>query len=197
MPEPNGNMGPMELIDAFDTAFDEWDRIVHEVDARHLDAPTGCSEWNVRELLNHLISEHLWAPPLLGGAPLQEVGSRFDGDLTGDDPVAAWEQAGAASRPAFHRPGALDGQVHVTGGRTPAEEYGWQMTSDLAVHSWDLAQGTGSRWHIPDELGTDLYDRVAPQIDGLQGLGLFGPPQDPPPNAGPPERLLSLLGRNP
>lgn len=187
----------MELIDAFDTAFDEWDRIVHEADARHWDAPTGCSDWNVRELLNHLIAEHLWAPHLLGGATVQEVGSRFDGDLTDDDPVAAWEQAGAASRPAFHRPGALDGQVNVTGGQIPAALYCWQMTTDLAVHSWDLARGTGSEWHIPDELGAALHERAEPQIDDWQGAGLFAPPQNPPPNAGPPERLLSLLGRTP
>lgn len=190
-------MEGMELIDAFDTAFDEWDRIVHEVGERHWDAATGCSEWNVRELLNHLISEHLWAPHLLGGATLDEVGDRFDGDVTGDDPVEAWVRAGAASRPAFHRPGALDGTVHVTGGEVPAALYCWQMTTDLAVHSWDLAQGTGSRSRIPDELATMLYERAEPQVQGWQGTGLFDPPQELPADPTPEDRLLALLGRTP
>ncbi|NLU68093.1 TIGR03086 family protein [Streptomyces sp. HNM0574] len=188
----------MQLMDAFDTAFDEWDRLVHQVEERHWAAPTPCADWDVRELLNHLISEHLWAPHLLGGATLTEVGDRFDGDLTGTDPVAAWTEAAAGSRSAFHAPRALDGTVYVSSGQIPAALYCWQMTTDLAVHGWDLAHGLGITGHVIDDaLATALYERAVPQIEEWQDLGIFDPPVTVPEDASPQDHLVALLGRTP
>lgn len=187
----------MELIEAFDTAYVEWDRLVHEVGTEQWHAATPCAEWSVRDLVNHLTGEHLWAPHLLAGATLGEVGDRFEGDVLGDEPVAAWEGAAAASYEAFHRPGALDGNVHVTGGQESAETYGWQMTTDLAVHGWDLATGIGATARIPDELAQDLLERARPVV-GKGGVpGIFAPPVEVPATATPQEQLLSLLGRRP
>jgi uncharacterized protein (TIGR03086 family) len=187
----------MELIDAFDTAYVEWDRLVHEVGTEQWHTATPCTDWSVRDLVNHLTGEHLWAPHLLRGATLAEVGDRFDGDVLGDEPVAAWEAAGAASHAAFHRPGALEGSVHVTGGREAAGTYGWQMTTDLAVHAWDLATGIGRAAVIPDELAQDLLERARPMV-GENGIpGIFAPPVDAAATATPQEHLLSLLGRKP
>ncbi|MFR9676011.1 TIGR03086 family metal-binding protein [Streptomyces sp. TR06-5] len=187
----------MELIDAFDTAYADWDRLVHRIGAGQWHAPTPCADWSVRDLVNHLTAEHLWAPELLGGATLDEVGDRFEGDVLGDRPVTAWEAAGVASREAFHRPGALDGRVHVTGGRESAASYAWQMTSDLAVHGWDLARGIGDTSRMPDELATELLERVRPVV-GAQGIpGIFAPPVAVADTASPQDRLVALLGRTP
>jgi len=190
-------MDGMELIDAFDAAFREWDRLVHEVTEQQWTESTPCAEWNVRDLVNHLVGEHLWAPHLLTGATLAEVGDRFDGDVLGDAPVASWEEAGSGSRSAFHRKGALKGDVHVTGGSIPAADYGWQMTTDLAVHSWDLARGIGAASLMPDELADAVLARVAPQAESWQGAGIFDPPVPVPDDAVPQDRLVALLGRRP
>ncbi|MGW7515142.1 TIGR03086 family metal-binding protein [Streptomyces sp. NPDC054796] len=188
----------MRLIDAYDTALDEFDRLVHRAGDDQWDDGTPCTDWSVRDLVNHLVSEHLWAPYLLGGSTLEEVGDRFDGDVVGDDPVRAWEKAAKGSREAFHRDGALEGQVHVTGGRIPAADYGWQMTTDLAVHGWDLARGIGvSGTVIPDELARTVHERVAPQVGSWQGAGIFDPPVEVPDTAKPQDRLVALLGREP
>ncbi|EST39515.1 hypothetical protein N566_01525 [Streptomycetaceae bacterium MP113-05] len=187
----------MELIDAFDTAYAEWDRLVHEVGTEQWHSATPCAEWSVRDLVNHVTGEHLWAPHLLRGATLAEVGDRFEGDVLGDQPVAAWEAAGAPSHEAFHAPGALEGQVHVTGGREASDAYGWQMTTDLAVHAWDLASGIGRSAVIPETLANDLLERVRPMI-GKDGIpGIFDPPVDVAATATPQEHVLSLLGRRP
>ncbi|GGO46245.1 TIGR03086 family protein [Streptomyces daqingensis] len=190
-------MDGMDLIDAFDSAFEEWDRLVHEVGPRQWEEPTPCSDWNVRDLVNHLVSEHLWAPHLLAGETLAQVGDRYEGDVVGGDPVAAWERAGSGSWPAFHREGALHGDVHVTGGKSPATEYGWQMTTDLAVHGWDLARGIGVRSRMHDELADAVYAHIAPMAESWQGAGVFDPPVPVPDDAVPQERLVALLGRHP
>src|ERR1700754_4225892 len=99
----------MELLDAFDRALAEFDHRVHRVPDGRWGAGTPCTDWTVRDLVRHITAEHLWAPSLLRGATLAEIGDRFDGDVLGDDPVGAWEQAGADASLAFHRQGALDG----------------------------------------------------------------------------------------
>ncbi|GAB3953602.1 TIGR03086 family metal-binding protein [Streptomyces sparsus] len=187
----------MELLEAFDRAYAEFDRRVHAVPADRWTAPTPCADWTVRDLVNHLVGEHLWAPLLLRGATVEEVGDRFDGDLLGDDPVAAWTRAGAESVPAFHRPGALDLPVHTSGGRTPATEYAWQMTTDLTVHAWDLARGAGLDDRLHPELAATVLDRARPMADALRGSSLFDDPVPMPDDAPAQDHLLGVLGRRP
>lgn len=187
----------MELIDAFDAAFAEWDRLVHEVRDEQWENPTPCTDWNVRDLVNHLVGEHLWAPHLLNGETTAEVGDRYAGDVLGDAPVAAWERAGGASWSAFHRKGSLRGDVHVTGGKIPATDYAWQMTSDLTVHGWDLAQGIGRRSRMRDELADAVHAHVEPQAASWQQAGIFDPPVPVPDDVVPQDRLVALLGRHP
>jgi uncharacterized protein (TIGR03086 family) len=187
----------MELLDAFDTGRAEFRRRVHRIAPDRWAADTPCTEWSVRDLVNHLVSEHFWAPWLLRGATLEEVGDRFDGDVLGDDPVAVWDRAEAESGSAFHRPGALDADVHTSGGPTPATEYGWQMTCDLAVHAWDLARGIGDDDRIDEGLAAAVHEYVAPQAASLQATGLFGPPVPMPASAPVQDRLVALLGRRP
>jgi len=187
----------MELLDAFDKALDEFDRRVHRVAHSQWTAPTPCTEWTVRDVVNHLTSEHLWAPWLLRGATLAEVGDRYDGDVLGDHPVRAWERACAGSRPAFHRPGVLEGEVHTSGGLTAAADYAWQMITDLTVHAWDLGRGMGEDQPLDEELAMAVYEVVEPAVDSWQGIGVFAPPVPVPDSATTEHRLVALLGRQP
>lgn len=187
----------MELLEAFTEGLDAFGSRVHRVGAEQWGEPTPCTEWRVRDLVGHLTSEHLWAPWLLRGATLEEVGDRFDGDVLGDDPVAAWERAAAASRRAFTAPGALDGTVHTTGGLLPTEEYAQQMTTDLAVHAWDLARGIGADDRLDPELAGFVYDVVAPHAGAWQSSGVFAAPVPVPDSAPVQDRLVGLLGRRP
>ncbi|MBP2401253.1 TIGR03086 family metal-binding protein [Streptomyces syringium] len=187
----------MRLLDAYDRAMREFDRRVHEVDKAQWTADTPCTEWSVRDLVNHLTAEHLWAPWLLRGATLAEVGDRFDGDVLGDHPRRAWDRAAAASREAFHAPGALDGEVHTSAGAGPARDYAWQMVCDLTVHAWDLARGIGGDDRLDEELTRAVYAVVEPQAKSWQGAGIFDPPVAVPEDSPAQDRLVALLGRRP
>lgn len=187
----------LELLDAFDRAQAEFGRLVHQVRNDQWEADTPCTDWTVRDLVGHLAGEHLWAPWLLRGATLDEVGDRFDGDVLGDDPVRAWDRAAAGSLAAFHRPGALDEPVHTSGGLSAADDYAWQMTTDLTVHAWDLAHGIGADARLGEDLVRTVYDQVAPQIDSWQGMGIFAAPVPVTESASVQDRLVALLGRRP
>ena len=115
---------------------------VHAVDGRW-EAPSPLPGWTVRQLVNHLVNEERWTPPLLSGSTIEEVGPRFDGDLLGVDPVAAFDDAAAAALAAVRADGALDATVHLSFGDHPAREYAMQLAADHLVHGWDLAVATG------------------------------------------------------
>ncbi|MCP2257868.1 TIGR03086 family protein [Streptoalloteichus tenebrarius] len=187
----------MDLLVAYDRALDEFGRRVHRVSAERWNSPTPCVEWSVRDLVNHLTVEQLWAPWLLRGATLDEVGDRFDGDQLGDDPVRRWDRAARGSREAFHRPGALDGRVHTSAGVMAAADYGWQMTCDLTVHAWDLARGIGDDDRLDEELVDVVYETIRAQIDSWRGAGIVDPPVKVPDSAPTQDRLMGLVGRRP
>jgi uncharacterized protein (TIGR03086 family) len=187
----------MELLQAHGTALAGFDRVVGRIGARDWAAPTPCTEWTVRDLLNHLVYEQLWAPELLGGAALAEIGDRFDGDVLGDDPAGRWRTSSKAAREAWLRPGALDGEVELSYGPAPATDYGWQMTLDLAVHGWDLATAIGAESPLDPEIADTLLDVFEDQIPRWRSFGIFAAPVPVEPDAGSPARLLGILGRNP
>ncbi|MEU5161377.1 TIGR03086 family metal-binding protein [Streptomyces sp. NPDC020875] len=169
---------------------------VHAVRPDQWDEPTPCSEWSVRDLVNHLTAEQLWVPDLVtDGASIEDVGDAYDGDVLGRDPRAAWDAAARAARRAFGAPGALRRTVQLSYGETPAVAYCAQMTTDAVVHSWDLARAIGAPERLPDDLVAFALDEVTPYAGRLAATGLFAPPIEPPPGDGHQTRLLALLGR--
>jgi uncharacterized protein (TIGR03086 family) len=182
-------------LSRFASAMAEFDRRVRAVRPEQWHNPTPCTEWDVRALVNHLVAEQLWAPLLLDGATVEDVGDRFDGDQLGADPVAAWASAAAAAREAFAAPGALRRFVELSYGRRPAEGYCQEMTLDLTVHAWDLARGIQADERLDGELVSDVLAFIEPQVEQLAGTGMFAPPVAVGDDADSQTRLLALLGR--
>jgi uncharacterized protein (TIGR03086 family) len=186
-----------DLRAALRDALARFDATAQTVTDDQWDAPTPCAEWSVRDLLNHVTAEVLWSPHLLAGETLEQVGDRYDGDVLGDDPRAAWEEACRRQRAALAEPAALEGTAHTSMGEIPAAEYGMQQLTDLVVHGWDLARGIGADDAIDPEVAGMLYEHAQGYGDGLAASGLFAPPVDVPEGAGAAEKLLALLGRQP
>jgi uncharacterized protein (TIGR03086 family) len=177
-------------------AMAEFDQRIHRIGEGQWDLRTPCTEWDVRDLVDHLVTEQLWAPHLLAGATLEEVGDRFDGDVLGDDPIVTWERAARDAREAFTAAGALDGTIHTTMGEIPALEYTRQMAIDLAVHGWDLARAIGADERLDPELVTALFEVWEPRADLLADSGVFAPPVEVAADADLQVRLLAVLGRD-
>ncbi|MFD5420195.1 MULTISPECIES: TIGR03086 family metal-binding protein [unclassified Streptomyces] len=159
-------------------------------------APTPCTEWTVRDLVNHVTGEQLWTVPLVTeGRTVAEVGDGLSGDLLGGDPAGAWERAAAAARAAFAAPGALERTVVLSYGPTRAAAYCAELTADCVVHAWDLSRGIGADDRLPDGLVEFSLKEVMPYADGLAASGLFAAPLEVPAGADAQTRLLALLGR--
>ncbi|QTE30367.1 TIGR03086 family metal-binding protein [Pengzhenrongella sicca] len=160
----------------------------------HWDDPTPCTDWSVRQLVNHLTAEHLWAPELLAGRTIADVGTAFDGDVLGDDPVAAWRRAIGASIDAFATQGVLGRTVELSSGERAAHEYLDELVTDLAIHGWDLATAL----HLDETIDPLTVDRLLIEwSDRAAELGhpLFAEPLPSAPSDDPQTRLLAIFGR--
>ena len=161
-------------------------------------ASTPCADWDVRALVNHLTAEHAWAPPLLAGQTIEEVGDRYEGDLLGDDPARAHDEAAQAALEAVEALDDLERTVHLSFGDVPAAFYLQQRWVDLLVHGWDLAIATGQDATMDPEMAQEAYDLVHPMItDEVRASGIFGPEVPVAADADIQTRLLGFLGRRP
>ncbi|CAM3158048.1 TIGR03086 family metal-binding protein [Stackebrandtia soli] len=187
----------MDLVTAFHRSLDGFTTRVAQVEESQWGAPTPCEEWDVRTLVNHVVSETLWVSPLLSGATIAEVGDRFDGDQLGDDPAASARSAASAASSAADEAGVLDRTTHLSFGDTPSEEYLNQITADLAIHSWDLAVATGEDPVLDPEVVDKVGDWFQEREQLYRDSGAIGPRAPVPSDAGRQDRLLGAFGRNP
>lgn len=185
-----------DLVALFARAVDQFGPRLAAVGGRWQD-PTPDTDWDVRALVNHVIAEDLWAPPLLNGMTIADVGDRFDGDQLGDDPEAAWAAAASASIAAVSEDGALERTVHVSFGDITGQEYVSQLTCDHLIHGWDLARAIGLDEGLDPELVDWAYDFLSPQVEGWRSAGVFGPQVEVPAGASRQDQLLGLTGRRP
>jgi uncharacterized protein (TIGR03086 family) len=178
-------------------AIDEFGRRVEAVGDNQWGLPTPCRDWDVRTLVHHLVYENLWAVPLFDGQTVEAVGDRYEGDLLGDDPKAAWRDSGDRAKRAVSAPGAMNATVHLSFGDFPGSFYAMQLVTDLAVHAWDLARGIGADDQIDPEVVQACYDTVLPMEPMLRTSGLFGEKIEVGDQAEVQSKLLGLLGRQP
>jgi uncharacterized protein (TIGR03086 family) len=169
---------------------------VHGVGDDQWTNPTPCTEWDVRALVNHLVSENRWIPPLLGGKTIAEVGSRFDGDLLGDHPKAAWDDSAAGAEQAVDALDSVDRIVHLSFGDHPAQEYLSQVFADLLIHGWDLAKGIGSDDALDPELVEECATWFAGQEEAYRRSGVIADRPELPPGADAQTVLLAQFGRS-
>jgi len=184
------------LAEAHRQALDATGRVVRGVDRGQLDDSTPCEDYDVRGLLNHVVSGNLWVEPLVAGKTIEEVGDRYDGDVLGDDPSAAYDASALVAGDAFARPGAMKAAVAVSYGPVPGEVYAGHRFIDVLIHGWDLAVATGQDTRLDPELVETCWEIVRPQLELLQGSGAFGTEVEVPDDADSQTRLLAVLGRS-
>jgi uncharacterized protein (TIGR03086 family) len=188
-----------DLLELFNRGLAEFGKRVRRVGADQWTASTPCSEWDVRTLVDQVVDEQVWAPPLMAGHELEPSAAMVESAKRAldDDRVAAWDTASLASSRAFGEPGALDRPVSLSRGATPATEYLGEMAFDLVIHSWDLGTAIGVTDPLPDEL-VQFGLSAGEQMGGdLSFSGVFEAPVPVADDAPAEARLIALTGRHP
>ncbi|WP_433136657.1 TIGR03086 family metal-binding protein [Actinomadura nitritigenes] len=179
-------------------AADAAARIVLETPEDRLDAPTPCSGWDVRALVNHLI---LWNGRGETAARREPVtGPGEDHDFTAE-PGWAERFAEQARRTAgaWSDPAAWEGKTSLTGAKEgmPASFIAGIVLGECVVHGWDLAVATGREPGLPPEVVEAAWEQLVPTAEFSRKYGAFGPEVEVPEDAPLLERLLGLAGRDP
>jgi len=97
---------------------------------------------------------------------------------------------------AFGQPGVVEREVRGPLGVATGAERLQIRLYDLLAHGWDLAQATGQRFEVPDEVAEQSLAFVRVQVLEQARPGRFGPAQPVADHAPAIERLVAFLGRS-
>lgn len=182
----------MDLLDALAQSFDHAAKVVDGLTPDQLGAPTPCSEWDVRELLTHMLGV------------VDNVGRGARGEAVVADPPSLDADPGAQFRRsaeatlAAWRERGLEGEVNIGAGSMPAQAALSVNLLDTATHSWDLAKATGQDGNLPDDVAQTVlavcHGFVTDEIRARAG---FAAAVETGPGATPTEQLAAFLGRQP
>jgi uncharacterized protein (TIGR03086 family) len=169
--------------------------VIGQVRPDHLDLPTPCTEWNVRELLNHTIGVVFGIAGSVTGEPAPS-GDAPD-FTTGDGAVVAFDQASQRSLAAWSADGIFDGTVDFGAGDMPAEAGIGINALDTLTHSWDIAEAIGHDRAMDPTIAEAVLAASKMIISDDIRAGRFGPAVTIDDAAPAHDRLAAFLGRHP
>lgn len=177
----------------------ELQKLAHQTFTAHVESVTDWSapapdvEWDVRQLVSHVIEEQQWVPHLLAGRTIGEARARMD--PLSDDLVAEWHRHSATATDAWSAVD-LNASVRLSYDTMPASQYLSEQVADVIVHSWDLARAIGADDRLDDALVKAAWSVFEPQRDTLEASGLYASPVTVDPAAPLQSKLLALTGRD-
>ncbi len=163
--------------------------VLHTVAGSDKSKQTPCSEYNVKDLTEHLIN----SITSLGGM----VGAKFH---VPQDTNSVEELVVSTARPAldaWHKHG-LGGEVAFGAASMPARVAVSVFSVEFLVHAWDYAVAVGHDLKVPDSLSEYVLGLAQNLIKPDQRAAAgFDDPVEVPDDASALDRLVAFTGRNP
>ena len=157
------------------------------------DAPAPVDDWVVRDVVRHLVT---WLPGLLASGSEVRLPA---GPSVDDDPVGAWRHHVDAVQAVLDDPetASLPFSNPHTGDHAVADAVDRFYTSDVFLHTWDLARATGQDDTLDPATCEQMYEGMQPLDEVLRASGHYGPKVPVPDDAPAQDRLLGFIGRDP
>lgn len=156
------------------------------------DAAAPVAGWSARDVVGHLVE---WFPAFLHGG----TGLELDrGPSVADDPVGAWQVHVDAVQRLLDGPTDGTPFAHPMVGTMPLPVAVDRFyTTDVFLHTWDLARATGQDERLDPQACAELLAGMEPIEDLLRSSGQYGPGVPVPDDADAQTRLLGFIGRDP
>ncbi len=177
----------------------ELGQVIGGIQADQLSAPTPCTEWDVRGVLNHVTGGSIMFAECVenGSISDEEFGRLMSTDLVGDQPSEVFGAAAGRALAAFAQAGALERTVTLPFGTMPAGVAANIAVFDLTVHALDLAVATGQSTALdPDVLHAGWESAQAMLSPELRAAGMFAEAQPCSDDAPLADRLMAFAGRS-
>jgi len=167
--------------------------LVDRIEPAQLHNPTPCTNFVVRDVLEHMI--------VLGGSfaylfrGLEPPAPHARGD-DGHVPAVEFRTVMNDLLDAVHSEGALQRTIVAPVGEMPGEKFARLVAFDGLVHGWDIARASNLTWELPDEVVAvvDSFARAALSED-LRDGETFKDATSPPATATPIEKVAAFSGR--
>lgn len=179
-------------------ALDATEQVIAAIRDEQWAGPTPCPEWDVRDLVSHLVLGNRLFTSVLGGErpPVPEGGARADVGRVDGDLLSAYRDTAGPLLAAFREPGVLEQVVAVPAGSVPGIVALHLRVTELLVHGWDLAHATGQPARFPDDLAEQELEFTRAKLADLPpDRHPFAPPQPVSEAAPAIDRLAACLGR--
>jgi len=137
-----------------------------------------CTEWDARGVLEHVIGFH----DVLLLRPMEAKPSR-----PRDDPEARWTATVEALFGALDRSPLDDKRRSLLG----------YLSTDVLVHTWDLAKAVGAEVTLDGELCRIGLERALAHASQFEGSDMFAPAVEMADDADVQDRLVAFFGRDP
>ncbi|MEU3572698.1 TIGR03086 family metal-binding protein [Kitasatospora sp. NPDC036755] len=164
---------------------------------RPLDAPTPCTEFDTRALINH------WVLYTSHGLEHRARRAELPEELTARDFTAEadWRSAYAdrleRAVAAWADQAAWAGDVDLGGSPVPAVGIARMLLLELLLHGWDVARATGGRIEVDEELALLAGEIVAENAELYRRYEGFAASVALPEDASAWDRALAASGRDP
>jgi uncharacterized protein (TIGR03086 family) len=158
-----------------------------------LDKSTPCVEFDVRDLLNHVIG----GLEMLKVAAQGEKSTLPEGDQFDADPGAVYAERRTAFLGALRGDGVLERTWEMPFGALPGSVMASIAFMEHVTHGWDVAKATGQDTTIPADLVTECMEAVTPMDAMLRMPGVCGPAVAVPDDASAQDKLVAFMGRQP
>ena len=183
-----------DQVDQLSRVLDVTGRLIAGVRDEQWDGPTPCSEWNVRDLVSHVVTGNRLFTGILARA-------EPPGPLDPGSPPASLVRAYQDSAPelvaAFARPGVLDEVFTVPFGTVPGAVALHLRLTEILVHGWDVARATGQPADFPVDITEQELAFSRPILGQIPpGRHPFAPSLPEAGGAPAIDRLAALLGRD-
>ena len=160
---------------------------------RSWDAPSPVAGWTARDVVRHLVE---WLPSFLAGGSSVRLPAVPSVD---DDPIGAWQAHVDAVQALLDDPATAEltlSNRHI--GQLPLDRAIDQFyTSDVFMHTWDLARATGQDDRLDPEFCALLLAGMEPMEAVIRSSGQYGPKVPVKDDADTQTKLLAFIGRDP
>jgi uncharacterized protein (TIGR03086 family) len=180
-------------LEDFDVARAEFARLVALVPIASLEARTPCTDWTLRQLLNHVVTGTQWFTTVVLGEPAPDRVT----DQIGSDPGRAFARRADEFRAAMAEPGALEGTYAHPAGPVSGERFMLMRINEYLCHGWDVAMTIGETPRFSSDLARKCLVMMQSQMEGRTreaGKG-FGIELEPGPSPSDYDRLIAFAGR--
>lgn len=154
------------------------------------DAQSPVAEWTARDVVNHLVE---WLPGFL-----RQHGIELGSTSVTDSPAADFAALAEAVQALLDAPDAdrlitsnMFGEIPLSG---MIDQF---YTSDIYMHSWDLARSNGIDPQLDPAFAAQLYTGMQPMAKVIRESGQFGDQQPVADDADDVAKLIAFIGRDP